>query len=309
MKKAINLSTYIIICMLFISCASHEELVIKNNEQQLAASSKFYDLFSQNLTSTIDACYKKISISDSFESIDQKIKSASIDFLNQKGYNIEENILTDNIECINNLSDNELWIIEQVKQILQIPDYNIVRNDLSELYEKVQYSIPQAEQQNLILYIKHVEKTLDILENNSGHMDVLIFLSKNSMAGQPEKLMTRTESIKIEGLADGIYPHPTDRGKYLMAWQGYAYVITCSNGLIFDCGCQCCNWPDGGGSSGCNNSWWTSWGKCAAAILGGAGTGGLGGAAVGSAVPGLGTLAGAIAGAISGAFTGAVAGC
>ena len=35
--------------------------------------------------------------------------------------------------------------------------------------------------------------------------------------------------------------------------------------------------------------WWNSWGKCAAGTLGGTGTGVLGGAAVGSSVPVIGT--------------------
>ena len=55
--------------------------------------------------------------------------------------------------------------------------------------------------------------------------------------------------------------------------------------------------------------WWASWGKCAAGILGGTGTGGLAGAGIGSVVPGLGTAAGAVIGGISGGLTGAVAAC
>ncbi len=65
-------------------------------------------------------------------------------------------------------------------------------------------------------------------------------------------------------------------------------------------------------------SWWNSWGKCVAGILGGAGTGaltfGLAGAAVGTvALPVVGTVSagavGAIGGAISGGLTGAAASC
>lgn len=64
--------------------------------------------------------------------------------------------------------------------------------------------------------------------------------------------------------------------------------------------------------------WWDNWGKCAASILGGAGTGaltfGLGGAAVGTiALPVIGTVSagtvGAIGGAIAGGLTGAAASC
>lgn len=64
--------------------------------------------------------------------------------------------------------------------------------------------------------------------------------------------------------------------------------------------------------------WWTKWGKCAAGVLGGAGTGaltfGLGGAAVGTVtVPVLGTisagLVGAVGGGIAGGLTGAAEYC
>ncbi|HEK22317.1 MULTISPECIES: hypothetical protein [unclassified Mucilaginibacter] len=55
--------------------------------------------------------------------------------------------------------------------------------------------------------------------------------------------------------------------------------------------------------------WWSSWGKCAAGIVGGAGIGGLGGAAAGSAVPVLGTGAGAVVGVIAGGLSGAAAAC
>lgn len=66
------------------------------------------------------------------------------------------------------------------------------------------------------------------------------------------------------------------------------------------------------------DSWWDSWGQCAAAISGGAVTGattlGLAGAAVGTVtLPVVGTVAagtvGAVGGAIGGALTGAATGC
>lgn len=64
-------------------------------------------------------------------------------------------------------------------------------------------------------------------------------------------------------------------------------------------------------------SWWNSWGKCAAGVVGdsllGAGTLGLAGLAAGSFVPGVGTVTvgaiGAIIGGIGGAFNGAVDHC
>jgi hypothetical protein len=57
-------------------------------------------------------------------------------------------------------------------------------------------------------------------------------------------------------------------------------------------------------------SWWDKWGKCAAAILGGASSGALGGAAIGTAaVPAIGTIVGGVVGGISGGLTGAMAGC
>lgn len=67
-----------------------------------------------------------------------------------------------------------------------------------------------------------------------------------------------------------------------------------------------------------SGGWWSSWGKCVAGILGGAGTGaltfGLAGAAVGTvALPIIGTVSagavGAIGGAIAGGLTGAASSC
>lgn len=53
----------------------------------------------------------------------------------------------------------------------------------------------------------------------------------------------------------------------------------------------------------------TNWGKCALGTVGGAGTGGLGGASAASVIPGLGTAAGAVIGGVSGGATGAAASC
>lgn len=54
---------------------------------------------------------------------------------------------------------------------------------------------------------------------------------------------------------------------------------------------------------------WDDWGRCAAGVVGSAGTGALGGAAAGSVIPGLGTTAGGIAGGISGGLVGAASFC
>ena len=57
-------------------------------------------------------------------------------------------------------------------------------------------------------------------------------------------------------------------------------------------------------------SWWDNWGKCAAAIVGGAGTGVIAGAAAGTVpLPGLGTLMGGIIGGVFGGLSGAAKGC
>ncbi|MDD7438023.1 MAG: hypothetical protein PUK66_04185 [Bacteroidales bacterium] len=46
---------------------------------------------------------------------------------------------------------------------------------------------------------------------------------------------------------------------------------------------------------------WNDWGRCAAGVVGSAGTGTLGGAAAGTVIPGLGTTAGGISGGLVGA--------
>jgi hypothetical protein len=55
--------------------------------------------------------------------------------------------------------------------------------------------------------------------------------------------------------------------------------------------------------------WWSSWGKCAAGILGGAGLGALTGAGAGSLLPAVGTTIGGIAGGIFGGLAGAATSC
>ena len=60
-------------------------------------------------------------------------------------------------------------------------------------------------------------------------------------------------------------------------------------------------------------SWWSSWGKCAAGIVGGAGSVGLGGFLGGAAVgtvtlPVVGTVSGAVVGGVGGAIFGGLAG-
>ena len=54
---------------------------------------------------------------------------------------------------------------------------------------------------------------------------------------------------------------------------------------------------------------WNRYGKCVAGMLGGLGTGALGGAAVGSAVPVIGTIGCSILGGISGFLAGAASTC
>ncbi len=54
---------------------------------------------------------------------------------------------------------------------------------------------------------------------------------------------------------------------------------------------------------------WNCYGKCAAAVLGGIGSGFLGGAAAASAIPFRGTISGGLVGGVAGALSDAAAGC
>jgi hypothetical protein len=68
-----------------------------------------------------------------------------------------------------------------------------------------------------------------------------------------------------------------------------------------------------GGRTEKKESWWNSWGKCAAGIVGGAGSVGLGGFLGGAAVgtvtlPVVGTVSGAVVGGVGGAIFGGLAG-
>jgi hypothetical protein len=56
--------------------------------------------------------------------------------------------------------------------------------------------------------------------------------------------------------------------------------------------------------------WWDKWGRCAASIIGGTGTGALAGAAIGSVpVPAIGTILGGVIGGISGGLMAAAENC
>ena len=74
-----------------------------------------------------------------------------------------------------------------------------------------------------------------------------------------------------------------------MVVQGYVYEFSCAADLIYCQSAGGCTYPDTCSGDSGTNGWWERWGKSAAAILGGAGIEGLGGAGIGSVVPGPGT--------------------
>ncbi|NWS61791.1 CHIA chitinase, partial [Chunga burmeisteri] len=45
------------------------------------------------------------------------------------------------------------------------------------------------------------------------------------------------------GKANGIYADPTNKSLFYNCLNGRTYVQNCSDGLVFDASCSCCNWP------------------------------------------------------------------
>ncbi|XP_030076726.1 acidic mammalian chitinase-like [Microcaecilia unicolor] len=46
-----------------------------------------------------------------------------------------------------------------------------------------------------------------------------------------------------DGKADGIYADPEDNSKFYSCAGGITFPMQCSDGLVFDPSCKCCNWP------------------------------------------------------------------
>ncbi|XP_075052132.1 acidic mammalian chitinase-like [Mixophyes fleayi] len=46
-----------------------------------------------------------------------------------------------------------------------------------------------------------------------------------------------------ESKADGFYVNPLNSNKFYQCASGQTYPMKCEDGLVFDTGCKCCNWP------------------------------------------------------------------
>lgn len=305
MNTCKKLITSIIVITSLISCHFQEEVVEPSTHPNTV---NYYDLLNEGLNVVFNDTYNSITIHTTFSEISNMFKENSKKFFASKGsfstdYDIAHTrgMYSSPFDNIDNLNDKQKTIINKVNSILQLPNYNDVRLAISQLYEQTLSNNTLESKEDILLYLKYIENMLCFLHKEKGKIDVLNVLIKYNEFHEI-KLSTRSGTVS---LPDGIYPHPTEKQKYIMVLSGHIYEFSCSDGLVYCHSAGTCTFPD------CDNStgWWDTWGKCAAAILGGAGVEGLGGAGIGSVVPGLGTIAGAIIGAISGAFTGAVVGC
>ena len=289
-----------------LSCQYQEEIVEPATDMN--NTTNYYDILEESLNTVFNETYNNITINTTFSEITNMFKESSKEFFASKGYFATDydivhtrGMFSSPFDNIDNLNDIQKTIINKVTSILQQSNYNDVRLAISQLYEQTCNNYTLDGKEEILRYIKYIENMLCFLEKENGKIDVLNVLIKYNEFHEI-KLTTRSGTVS---LPDGIYPHPVEKNKFIMVQNGHVFEFSCANGLIYCHSAGGCTFPD----CDTNTGWWESWGKCAAAILGGAGIEGLGGAGIGSVVPGLGTVAGAIIGAISGAFSGAVVGC
>lgn len=306
--------TKLITCILGIaslfSCQYQEEVIEPTTDTNNMTN--YYDLLEEGLNTVFNDTYSNVTINTTFGEIANMFEKNSKDFFADKGFIVTDSdiahtrgVYSSPFDNMNNLNENQKAVVNKVTTILQLPIYNDVRLAISQLYEQTSSLPIQKGKEEILRYIKYIENILCLLEKEKGKIDVLNVLVKSNEFHEI-KLNTRSGSVS---LPDGMYPHQLDKNKFIMVVQGNVYEFSCEAGLVYCQSAGGCTYPDTCSGDGGPDGWWEKWGKCAAAILGGAGLEGLGGAGIGSVVPGLGTVTGAIIGAISGAFTGAVAGC
>lgn len=292
------------------SCLNQEEIVAEP-PTNIISTDCYFNLLEEGINVAFNDTYNQITINTTFSEMSNMFKSNCKNFFTNKGlfstdYDISctRGLYSSPFDHITNLNENQKTIVNKVSTILQLPTHHDACVAISQLYEEtLNRNISIGGEDDILRYLKYIENILCFLEKESGKFDVLNILVKYNEFHEI-KIKTRADLVPLQ---DGLYPHPLDKNKYIMVQKGNVYEFSCPTGLVFCNSNNSCNFPDS-----CNNednSWWESWGKCAAAILGGAGIEGLAGAGIGTVVPGLGNLTGAIIGAISGAFTGAVLGC
>ncbi|XP_075052136.1 acidic mammalian chitinase-like [Mixophyes fleayi] len=59
----------------------------------------------------------------------------------------------------------------------------------------------------------------------------------------PNPPSTEDDPNFCEGRADGHYVNPFNSNKFYQCVSGRTYAMKCGDGLVFDTGCTCCNWP------------------------------------------------------------------
>ena len=308
-----SIRTRLIICILgiasFSSCQYQEEVIKSTVDTN--NTTNYYDLLEESLNTVFNNTYSNITINTTFGEMADMFEKNSKEFFANKGFIITDSdivytrgVYASPFDNMDNLNENQKAVVEKVTAILQLPVYEDVQSEISQLYEQISNLPAHKGKEEILQYIKYINNMLLFLEKESGKIDVLNILVKYNEFHEI-KMCTRSTPVP---LADGIYPHPLDESKFIIVTNGQVYEFKCAEGFVYSYSGRGCAWPDGGSNKN-EGGWWQKWGKCAASILGGTGAGGIGGAVAGTALPGLGTVAGAIAGALCGAFSGAAAGC
>lgn len=312
MRKVAKVMIAVLVTISILSCQHQEDLAETSNEIK---AESFYNLFEEGMNTILHNTYKDITINTSFSDMSNMFKTNSKSFFAKKGFKVthdeiiqSRSVNMSQLSHNNNLKENYQPLVDEILEIMQSPDYNYVRLEITQLHNRILNIIQPNERIALLQYVEFIETMLDFMENEKGKFDVMNTFVRYNEFHEFEFSEVKSYEMPItrQSIPDGKYPHQEDSSKFILITNNHYYICSCASSLLYSPDCQCCSW-DVQASGG--SSWWNAWGKCLAAIIGGAGSGALAGGSGGSVLPGVGTAAGAIAGTIFGGLLGAVAGC
>lgn len=288
--------TFGIFTLLFHSCTnettnySATELSEKQLDELLTELENVNIELEQVFSTALDT----LSLKDDFYSIDAKFQEIAYSKC-PKATKSEGNLTF-------SFSNKIESILLELDKLYQVPSLEEAIHLIENVQKLAFQTLTYQEALIVSTYLKEVVEFMMYMENHQEKFAKMIFILKNFHTP------TKTQGPYIEGypygFPDGFYPVPQDPTLFYIVENGQVDIGVCFGGNVFNNETKTCVAPDEMGAG-----WWATWGKCIASILSHGVISGLGGAAGGSVVPGIGTTAGAIAGAIAGALAGAVSGC
>ena len=238
-----------------------------------------------------DAQKLGIALGESIKSTFRQAKEKSIDF--------SDKAQMESLAYQNSLAELERAGLVSEEDVLESAAPGSVKaaaakqKPLSESQKKVMQEI-EAAVQNSRSYLEFTDKLANINNGLALTVPAKEQLGLQRAIAALYYTMDAIDDLVAEGILKGT-AEKTQRSTQIQK-AGF--------GLFSDYGIEALS---GGPSS---SSWWDSWGKCAAGILGGALMGSLKGASIGTKIlPGKGTVIGAIVGAVGGGLVGARLSC